>query len=381
MTSVIGEGAPLTRDIVDSIDLCLDCRACETACASAVRYGAMVEEFRAHIERTGARPRPQAMSKQGLTTMMAVPEAFAASVAFSKLGAAIPGVGPLPTPVADMLTGKPKSNILMPAMRGPAHVGRLPEYSPAIGERKYTVCILQGCVMRVLYDAVNHATIRLLQRAGCDVICPPGLGCCGALDVHAGLHDAAVARAREFLSVVQSYKFDAFVSNSAGCGSTLREYDELLADDPVWRDAAKTFASSVKDVSEFLDTVSLPAPTRSFDAVVTYHDACHLVHGQGVREAPRRLLEAVPGVKLVPLRESDMCCGSGGIYNMTQPAMAQRLLERKVDNIAATGAEVVAMGNPGCMAWIEAGLQRRHLPVRVMHVVEILDKVYSAEDA
>ncbi len=376
ITSVVGEGTPLTADILHSIDLCLGCRACETACPSGVRYGAIVEAFRAHVEEHGLRQRLQAAAKRSLLGMMERPGLFAASLALSAAAARIKGLGPVPSPLARALTGG-DSEPLMPVTDSATHVGSLPAYSPAFGERRFTVCMLQGCVMRVLYDRVNRATVRMLQRAGCDVICPPELGCCGALDLHAGLHARGAELVRAFLSTLRQRGFDAVISNSAGCGSTLREYHELLAEDPVWSHDAAELSARVRDVSEFLWAVGLPAPQAPFEATVTYHDACHLAHGQGITEAPRALLASVPGITLVPLQESDMCCGSAGTYNLTQPDMARRLLERKVDNIAATGASVVAMGNPGCMAWIETGLRDRGLPIRVMHVVEILDEVYS----
>lgn len=382
MTSVIGDGAPLTPDIVESIDLCLGCRACETACPSGVRYGAMVEQFRAHIENADARTRQQAGSKAGLVAAMARPALFAKSLALSGQARSIPGLGVMPRPVSNALSGGHGVSLMMPTMPDHAKVGVLPAYSPAIGTRRATVCVLQGCVMRVLYHPVNAATVRVLQRLGCDVICPPDLGCCGALDLHVGRHAQGLEHARDALGVLSSHRFDAFIVNSAGCGSTLREYGELLDVDPVWSSAASQLAEKVRDVSEFVAEIGLPEPLpqmlRRYEARITYHDACHLANGQGITVQPRKLLEAIPGVTLLPLHESDMCCGSAGTYNLTQPEMARRLLDRKVPNIAATGADIVAMGNPGCMAWIEAGLRAQGLPVRVMHVVEVLDAALQA---
>jgi glycolate oxidase iron-sulfur subunit len=284
----------------------------------------------------------------------------------------------MPAPVARALSGRSDNRIIMPLTPTHPRVGRLPALSPALGERRFTVCVLQGCVMRVMYHEVNLATVRVLQRLGCDVVCPPDLSCCGALDLHAGLHDAGRERARTFLAALQTHTFDFLVVNSAGCGSTLREYREILADDPIWSAAAEGLSARVRDVSEFiwgdaLQTDQSPLQSARFDATVTYHDACHLAHGQGVTEAPRRLLQAVPGIRVVDLPESDMCCGSAGTYNLTQPEMARRLLDRKVANIVSTGAEVVAMGNPGCMAWTETGLRLAGVNVRVMHTIEILD--------
>lgn len=379
MASAARGEAPIGPYVLNSIDLCLGCRACESACPSGVRYGAIVESFRALVEEAGLRPGPQASTREGLIGLLRSPDVFAASVSVSRMADHLPGVAPIPKPLTRMLTGRDGSPPLMPALPPHPAVGALPTMSRAIGQRRYTVCMLQGCVMRVLYHRVNQATVRMLQLAGCDVLCPPELGCCGALDLHAGYHRRGTEVARAFLKVLEGYEFDAIVSNSAGCGSTLREYADLLADDPLARSKAAHLSARVRDVHEFLAEVGLPAPAGTFDALVTYHDACHLAHGQGIREAPRRLLMQVPGLRLVPLHESDMCCGSAGIYNMTQPDMARRLLERKVDNIAATSAEVVAMGNPGCMAWIETGLRQRGMATRVMHVVEILDAAWGAD--
>lgn len=377
MSQVMGHGMTPTPDLVRSIDLCLGCRACETACPSGVRYGHMLEIFRAHLESLGSRPTPQRAAKETLISVMRQPEAFATSLNASHLARRFKVADPVPRPLAAALTGRPEARPLLPSLPPRPSVASLPPFSPALGARQHTVCLLQGCVMRVLYDRVNRATIRMLQRAGCDVLCPPELGCCGALDVHAGLREQGRDAARRFLATLASLNFDYLVSNSAGCGSTLKEYGELLRDDPVWAATAKRLSECVCDVTEFLVQANLPPPNAHLQAKVTYHDACHLAHAQGIRDAPRQLLARVPGITLVPLNESDMCCGSAGIYNMTQPEMARILLERKVDNIVATDADIVAMGNPGCMAWIEAGLRQRNAAIQVLHVVEILDSGYS----
>jgi glycolate oxidase iron-sulfur subunit len=231
--------------------------------------------------------------------------------------------------------------------------------------------------MRVLFHPTNLATVRVLQRNGCEVLAPRAAGCCGAFHLHSGYMDDAKARARALLDAFENVEMDAFVVNSAGCGSTLKEYGELLEGDPVYAERAHEFAAKVKDVSEWLMEIGIEPPAGRLDATVTYHDACHLAHGQGIRSAPRELLRAIPGLKLVELPESDTCCGSAGVYNLTQPEMAARLLERKVEFIAETGASVVATGNPGCLAWIEQGLRARGLEVSVRHPVEILDAAYG----
>lgn len=389
MASVMTGEVPLEADIVHAIDVCLGCRACETACPSGVEYGHIVEHFRARIHQSGIRARLQTDVKRGLMSAMENPRVFATALAANRRFGELIRLGTssssrtsaaMPAPVASILSGTSPDATLMPDTPDEIQLGSLPEFSPAIGERRATVCILQGCVMRVLYARTNAATVRVLQHAGCDVLCPTESGCCGALDLHAGFMAEGVERARSLVNSLKGLTFDAFVVNSAGCGSTVRDYHHVLADDPVMAHDAAELAARTRDVSEFLDEIGLPTPLGRFDAVVTYHDACHLAHGQGVVDAPRRLLQRVPGLKLVPLVESDTCCGSAGTYNLTQPEMARRLLERKVDNIIASGASVVAMGNPGCMAWIARGLKERGSNIRVMHVVEILDEALQAAE-
>ncbi len=381
MTSAMTGEADISADIVGGIDLCLGCRACETACPSGVQYGRIVEHFRNRIEETGARRKLQRDAKQGIIGAMRSPRLFAASLMASRalpMGAGGSGehasrAPEMPPLVAHTLSGSDAAT-LMPDAPETVGVGSIPAFSPAIGKRRFRVRILQGCVMRVLYHQTNLATVRVLQHAGCDVLCPPDLGCCGALDFHAGNHASGVSSARAALRALRHADFDAFVINSAGCGSTIREYGVLLEDDPTCAAEAKALASKARDVSEFLADVGLPDVRLSFPAVVTYHDACHLAHGQGITDPPRRLLESIEGLKLVPLRESDMCCGSAGTYNLTQPDMARRLLDRKVSNIIETGAQVVAMGNPGCMAWIARGLKAAGSSIRVMHTIEVLNE-------
>ena len=387
MTSVMTGEAEPASEIAAAIDTCLGCRACETACPSGVQYGRIVEHFRHRIEETGARSKLQHDAKKGIIATMRAPRAFAASLMASRvfghvaphLGVSGSGSTPMPALVAQALSGN-ASVTLMPDTPDTIQVGSLPEYSPAIGERRFRVCLLQGCVMRVLYHETNVATVRVLQHAGCDVYCPPELGCCGALDFHAGDPASGAASAQRVLKALRQYDFDAFVINSAGCGSTIREYGTLLEDDPTWAAEAAALSAKTLDVSEFIAKIGLPDVLLRLAAVVTYHDACHLAHGQGIREAPRRLLESIQGLTLVPLKESDMCCGSAGTYNLTQPEMARKLLERKVANIVATNAQIVAMGNPGCMAWIARGLKEYGSGIRTMHTVEILNEAIQTAE-
>jgi glycolate oxidase iron-sulfur subunit len=220
-------------------------------------------------------------------------------------------------------------------------------------------------VQALLFPEVNRATVTLLARAGYRVLVPRGQGCCGALHLHWG--DRAAGRELARRNVAALREADWIVANAAGCGAAMRDYGHLLSDDP---DAA-AFAGRVRDVSELL-AEHLPGPRRPLDLTVTYHDPCHLAHGQRVREAPRALLRVIPGLRLVDLVDSDLCCGSAGVYNLMEPEIARQLLERKLDRIADTGAAVVATGNPGCILQIRHGLASRGSKVRVHHPVELL---------
>jgi len=236
-------------------------------------------------------------------------------------------------------------------------------------------------VMRVLYGPVHHATARVLAANGVEVVCPREQGCCGALHGHQGKLSAAKDLARETIAAFERAgldKFDAIILNSAGCGSFLKDYGHLLKDDSQWADRAKSFSAKVKDVSEFLHGLGAlrPMPQR-IDARVTYHDACHLAHGQKITSPPRALLKQIPGVTYVELPDADQCCGSAGVYNYLQPEMARALQQKKVDAILSTRAQIVATGNPGCLAWIQQGIPAGAQAPEVVHPIELLDRAYS----
>jgi glycolate oxidase iron-sulfur subunit len=251
---------------------------------------------------------------------------------------------------------------------------RLPARTEAIGERRGAVALLAGCVMHAMFAPVHEATIRVLAANGFDVLVPRGQGCCGALHAHTGEAEGARKRGRALIRTLGHLEVDAIVTNSAGCGAMLKEYADELT--PAERPAAEAFGKKVRDVAEFLVERGVREPAGAIEQTVTYHDACHLAHAQKVRSQPRQLLSAIPGLRLVELPESDNCCGSAGIYNLLQPRLAARLRERKVDAILATGAEIVAMGNPGCHAWIAAGVRARGGSVEVLHTMQLLDRAY-----
>jgi len=366
---------PFDADVVEALDTCLGCRACETACPSGVEYGAILEMARAHIEEAHLRPSAQTFARSQFLSTLTSPGKLVASLKAAGLLGKLTG-GKMPGFAAKMLSGSSDAAVSLPQPQGEVKVYELPERSPAKGTKRYTVGILAGCVMRVLFGKTNEATVRVLQANGCEVVAPKAAGCCGALHLHTGFHTDALTRMRGLIDAFAPFldELDAIILNSAGCGSTMKEYGDLLADDPAYRDKAKAFAAKVKDVSEWLMQIGITPPTKPLNATVSYHDACHLAHGQKIRLQPRQLLQQIPGLKLVEMDESDTCCGSAGVYNITQPELARQLLDRKIANLKATGATLIATGNPGCLAWIQQGAKEAGLNIRICHPIELLDE-------
>lgn len=367
----------LNPTTVAHFDSCLGCRACETACPSAVHYGEMLTVVRDEIERKHPRDAQGKRARLALLELLTHPNRMAPLMAGAKMMSGLFGDGGGPVGLVNRFLFGPKA----PKLPLPKDVGlkvrSLPAFTSAKGERRARVVLLAGCVMQVLFQRINEATIRVLAENGCDVVIPPSAGCCGAFHMHNGFLDGARERAKALIETLEREQFDAFVTNSAGCGSTLKEYGELFHDDPAMAARAKALADKSRDVSEFLADLGLRPPSHEYRKRVAYHDACHLAHGQKVRSQPRELLKAVPGLTLVEIKDSDWCCGSAGIYNFLQPELAERLQAKKVENVLAATADVVAMGNPGCHAWIEAGIKARGDQTPVRHTIEILDEAYG----
>jgi glycolate oxidase iron-sulfur subunit len=249
-----------------------------------------------------------------------------------------------------------------------------PERTPAIGERRLTVGLLTGCVQRLVFPRVNDATINVLAAEGCDVIAPAGQGCCGALALHAGRLDEARAFARRTIAVFEHAGVERIAVNAAGCGSSMKEYGQLLADDREWADRARAFSACVRDVTEIVSELGPPrAPRHPIRLRVAYHDACHLAHAQGVRQPPRDLLRSIPGLELLPFGEQDICCGSAGIYNLVEPDTARQLGDRKASLIDAVQPDLVATANPGCTLQLGAAGARRGHAWPIRHPIEILE--------
>jgi glycolate oxidase iron-sulfur subunit len=371
----------LTASAARHLDLCLGCRACETVCPSGVPYGQLIEAARAEIERRrpggpGRRlfrwlnfsvllphPRRLALAAAGLRCYQA--SGLQRLVRASGLLRLLPG---------PLRAWEP----LLPPLPPAADRAPLPERVLADPPRRATVGLLAGCIQQVAFGPQNRATARVLARNGAEVLVPRGQACCGALHAHAGEHAQALALARRTIEGFERAGVEHVIVNTSGCGAHMKAYGTLLAGDPAWRERAARFAARVLDIAEFLARAPLRGPLGEVRRLVTYHDPCHVAHGQKIRDEPRALLAQVPGLRLVELGEADWCCGSAGTYNLTEPEMAGRLLERKVRHIQATGAEAVVTANPGCIIQIAQGLRARGSRIPVLHLVDVLDEAYAA---
>jgi glycolate oxidase iron-sulfur subunit len=379
----VSQGAPIGPGYLEHIGLCLACRGCETACPSGVPYGRMIEDARAEIETRGSRGRVA-----GWIRKLFFERVLESRVLMTLVGTALylfeaSGMKALMRAVASLkLLGVLGDLVqLAPPIEPPFFFSQIGKTFPAQGEKRHRVAFLSGCLANVAFARLHEATVRVLQKNGCEVVVPGGQGCCGALHLHAGLRNGARALARRNVDALLGGEYDAIITNAGGCGSTLKEYGELLADDPAYAAKARDFAGRVRDVTEFLASIELNPALKRLDAVVTYQDSCHLAHAQHIRSAPRKLLSAVPGVTLHEMRGADQCCGSAGIYNAIHTGMAMQVLASKMEAVNATGASIVASSNPGCMLQLRAGVRLHGAGQKVMHVVEILDQAYKNEAA
>ncbi len=367
---------------IEHIDLCLACRACESACPSGVEYGRLVEAARAEIEAARPRSRLQrVMRRFAYGRLLVSPRllrlagnllAFYQSSGLQWLTRA--------SGILKLFGRLAVLERLMPPAERPFFFRDYGRVFPPRGERRYRVAFLGGCMANVAFARLNEATVRVLQRNGCEVAVPAGQNCCGALHVHAGLREMARALARRNIDALDSSGYDALITNAAGCGTTLKEYDELLAHDPEYREGARAFASRVKDVTEFLSAIRLHGEMGALNITATYQDSCHLAHGQRVREQPRDLLRAVPGLQFRELPLADLCCGSAGVYNVEHTDLSMSLLEKKMQMAAMTGADTIVTANPGCLLQLRAGAALYGRGQRVLHVVEVLDQAYAAHN-
>ncbi|MEX0785972.1 MAG: heterodisulfide reductase-related iron-sulfur binding cluster [Dehalococcoidia bacterium] len=373
--------ADATPELVRHLDLCLQCRACETACPSGVPFGRIMESGRAMLVQERKAPLPWRARVWLLKQLFPYPKRLRALFSLLRLYQRT-GLQRLvrATRLLRLLPGGlAEAEAMLPHV--PARPFVLDTRPAAPDLKRGRLALLTGCVMPLLYPQTHEATVRVLARHGYEVVAPPGQRCCGALNLHAGDRTTARDLARRNIDAFLDSEIDAVIVNSAGCGSTLKEYGELLEQDAAYAEKARRFSAMVRDVTEFLAALPLESPTTEVPQRVTYQDSCHLVHAQKVRSAPRELLRAIPGLELVELETPDRCCGSAGIYSFAQREMSLRLLDDKMRDVASTGAHVIATANPGCAMQLEAGLRRHGMQGRVVHVVELLDEAYRAEDA
>ena len=363
--------AEMSPSYVQHFDACLGCLACVTACPSGVEYAPLIEKQRATIERTYERSFGDRFFRRLLMSLVPYPARMRVAMAplalFGGLARAIGRAKLLPKRLSAAL-------VLAPPVTPKSLFASTPAHTPAAGTQRMKVAMLTGCVQRLAFGHVNDATVRVLAAEGCAVEAPEAQGCCGALPLHAGYIDQARDLARRNIEVFERSGVDRIVINAAGCGSAMKDYGELFAGDPQWAKRAHDISARVRDVSELLTELGEPRATRQpIKARVAYHDACHLAHGQGVRAQPRGLLQAIPGIELVTPAESEICCGSAGIYNLVQPTPAAQLGERKAKHIAALTPDMIATANPGCTLQIGAAATGLGYNWRVFHPIELID--------
>jgi len=365
----------LTDLYVSHFDHCLGCLACVTSCPSGIKYGKLIEAMRAQVERLYHRP----LRERVLRRMIAA--TFSRPARVRKLAVALRAYQQLGIQrlvhalhLTDLL---PKSlrtmEQLMPDLSRKECSASLPPRIPAQGEKRRSVALITGCVQSVFTAQVNAATARVLAAEGCEVLVPQDQGCCGALLLDLGQESEALDMARKMIDQFESLQVDAIIVNAAGCGAVLKDYGYLLRDDPKYRERALAFSAKCKDPSELLAELPMRALRNPITLKVGFHDPCHLQHAQGLTGPPRAALRTIPGVELVELPESALCCGSAGVYNLLQPETGRQLGERKAKNIVSTAAEVVATGNPGCQLQIASVLNEKGRPLPVMHYMELLD--------
>jgi glycolate oxidase iron-sulfur subunit len=362
-------GEPMTDSMVQHFDRCLGCMACVTACPSGVRYDRLIEDTRAQVERRHPRTRAERLLRGAIFRLFPYPRrlrllrgplrAYQGSGVRRLLGPLLAR-----TPTLATLES------LAPRLRRPE---RLPERVPAVGPCRAVVGMLTGCVQRAFFPDVNAATARVLAAEGCDVVLPRAQGCCGALSVHTGREAEAQRFARSLIDAFEDAGVDYLVVNAAGCGSSLKEYGDLLRDDPSYAERAAALAAKVRDVSEVLVELGPVAPRHPLPLSVAYHDACHLAHAQGVRAQPRRLLADIPGLSLREIASAEICCGSAGVWNLLNPEPARELGDRKARDVLATGADLLVTANPGCMMQVAAAVHRAGGVIGLAHTVQVLD--------
>lgn len=359
-------GEPFTDSMTVHFDRCLGCMACVTACPSGVRYDRLIEVTRAQVEEERPRTRTDRLLREAIFAFFPYPKRLRVLR------------GPLRAYQASRINLAPLLKRISPTLAAMERLAppraertRLPSHVPARGERRAVVGMLTGCVQREFFPGVNAATARVLAAEGCDVVIPRSQGCCGALSLHSGRSEEAKAFAR---ATIESFAgVDVVVVNAAGCGSAMKDYADVLADDPEWADRATELSAKTRDLAEYLAELGPRATRHPLEMTVAYHDACHLAHAQGIRAQPRELLKGIPGLEIREIADPEICCGSAGVYNLLQPEAAAELGDHKAKNVSATGADLLVAANPGCSLQIATALRRRGEEMAVAHTAEVLD--------
>jgi glycolate oxidase iron-sulfur subunit len=361
------DGAPLDGSTVQHFDACLGCMACVTACPSGVQYDALIETTRAEVEQTVRRSATDRARRRLIFSLFPYPRRLRATRGLLR--------GYQATGVQRLVRKRMRGTLTTMAGLVPPLGPRQPiaAVTPPVGAKRRRVGMLLGCVQREFFPGVNAATVRVLAAEGCEVVVPASQQCCGALSLHSGRESEAVARAKRLIASFEAAHVETVVVNAAGCGSSMKEYGRLLADDPAWAGRAAAFSAKCRDVSELLTELGPVATRHPLPVVAAYHDACHLSHAQGVRAQPRELLAAIPGLQLREIAEPEICCGSAGIYNLLNPQPARALAERKAANVRATGAQLLVTANPGCLMQIDSALRRDGAQIALAHTIELLD--------
>ncbi len=379
MVQVAEENISISDSYIEHIEQCLACRACETACPSGVEYGRLIEDALAQIE--GSIKRPLATR---LLRWLAYDKALRSPLILRVVGTLLwlyqrTGLDQLMTQSGAIkeLGRLGELADLAPQAQAPFFFKNIGKVYPAEGETRHRVAFLAGCMQNVFFSRLNEATVRVLCKNGCEVTVPAKQECCGALQVHAGLRNIGREQARKNVAALELGDYDAIITNTAGCGSVLKEYPQLFEDDPEWHQRAMNFSGKIRDVSEFLASIELNTSFGKVERTVTYQDSCHLLHGQKIRNPPRTVIQQIPGVTLRELPQSELCCGSAGVYNIEHTDLSMALLKDKMRMIDSTRADTIVTANPGCMLQLQAGTRLFSKPMPVMHVVELLDEAYQ----
>jgi glycolate oxidase iron-sulfur subunit len=383
MRAIADDKLEPTRTFAEEMYFCLGCLACMTACPAGVNYAELFEHARAEAERTKvlASPKRNFIRKftvgwlfmdlrrlRLLGTLMRWYQQLGIEALLRKSGV----MRLFPKRLQELESMTPRIQPRFSAqMIAPTIAAR--------GTKKYRVAVLTGCAQDLIFSDVNRDTVEVLAANGCEVITPPKQDCCGSLHAHNGEWDLAKVLARRNIDQFPPENFDAIITNAAGCGSHLKHYATLLGDDPAYAHRAHEWDRKVKDIHEWLAQIGIQKPSGDAPHAVTYHEACHLCHGQKITAQPRQVLNAIPGLKLVELPESTWCCGSAGIYNLIQPEMANDLLDRKIQRIKTTGVNTVATGNPGCLLQIVNGARKHGMNLRVVHPITLLAEAYRGQ--